>query len=107
MLQTADELPGIPGALGTFCVRGLRAEHQLVIAGRIHFGAGRTPDAIGYSPSQVRARWDQVKGYVLVPLGLPNDDALMGIWIACHAACFTAPAFSLLRSDGRFAGGAV
>ena len=40
-----------------------------------------------------------------MPLGLPrHDDVLAGLWIALHARCCTAPSFSLLRNDSRFAG---
>ncbi len=57
-----------------------------------------------YSESQTRRRWDEVKDFVLVPLGLPrHDDALAGFWVALHAGCCTSPSLLLLKTDSRFA----
>jgi hypothetical protein len=104
MLQREEGWPGVLGVLAAQCVLGLRPEHQLVIAARIHGGRHGAAALIGYSDSQVRRRWDQVKELVLVPLGLPeHDDVLAGIWVVLHSDCCTAEAVSLLRNDSRFA----
>ena len=109
MLETVERLPGVAGELQRFCIKGLRDEHHLVIAARIHAGDIKTAGSIiGYSDSQTRYRWDQAKEYMLVPLGLPeHDDALAGLWIVLHATCCTAPVFLLLKNDSRFASGAA
>ena len=101
----ADRLPGIAGRLQAFCVRGLRPEHHLVIAARLHAGSVKGAAAlVCYSESQTRRRWDEVKDFVLVPLGLPrHDDALAGFWVALHAGCCTSPSLLLLKTDSRFA----
>jgi hypothetical protein len=95
----------VAGQLQGFCVKGLRVEHHVVVAARIHTGEIKSAGAIiGYSASQTRHWWDRAKEYVLVPLGLPeHDDALAGLWIMLHATCCTAPVFLLLKNDVRFA----
>jgi hypothetical protein len=99
-------MPGVAGELQRFCVKGLHAEHHLVIAARVHTGTTKGAAALSsYSESQTKRRWDEVKDFVLVPLGLPrHDDVLAGLWVVLHSTCCTAPSFSLLRNDSRFAG---
>jgi len=99
-----EDESGPAGVLARAHVRGLEEEHDLVIAARL--AAGSTPEAaalLGYSNSQMRRRWDQVKEIILVPLGLPqHDDALAGLWVALHEGCCTARVFALLKTDSRF-----
>jgi hypothetical protein len=102
--QSVERMPGVTGEIQRFCVKGLRPEHHLVIAARLHAGTTRRAAALlHYSESQTKRRWDEVKDFVLVPLGLArHDDVLAGLWIALHAGCCTAPAISLLENDSRF-----
>lgn len=105
MLAPKETLPGVVGMLAGHCVKGLREEHQLVLAARTH--AGRDLEAIGvlagYSRAQVARRWDQAKEWVLAPLGLGvHDDLLTGILVMLHADCCTAPSILLLKNDSRF-----
>lgn len=105
MLAPKETLPGVVGMLAGHCVKGLGKEHYLVIAARTH--VGRDMEAVGvlagYSRAQVARRWDQVKEWVLAPLGLgQHDDLLAGIWVMLHADCCTAPSILLLKNDSRF-----
>jgi hypothetical protein len=95
---------GLAGLLTRAHVHGLEEEHARVIAARMAAGGIRSAgDLLGYSESQVRRRWDQIKEILLVPLGLPpHDDALAGLWVAWHRGCCTARVFELLRTDSRF-----
>jgi hypothetical protein len=95
---------GVVGEISRFCVKGLRPEHHLALAARIHGGSARLAAQLtNYSESQVKRRLDEVKDFVLVPLGLRrHDDLLTGMWVALHQHCCTAPVFSLLESDSRF-----
>lgn len=96
--------PSLIASLGQYCVRGLTPDYHLVIAARL--SSRDLPQAgalIGYSGSQMRRRWDQVKEWVLVPIGYPpHDDALIGLWIALHREDCTALVFWLLENDSRF-----
>lgn len=87
--------------LRSHCIKGLTIEHDKVIAARLVAPnlaqAGRV---IGYSPSQMRRRWDQIKELVLIPLALPpHDDALVGLWIALHMDHCTARVNALLLDE--------
>jgi len=99
-----EDEPGLAGVLARAHVRGLEEEHAVVIAARLSGGSSRDAGrAIGYSASQMRRRWDQVKEIILIPLALPqHDDALAGLWVALHSGCCTARVFALLKSDSRF-----
>lgn len=83
----------VVAALASHHVKGFEAEHHAVSSARLRFGslaeAGRS---LGYSASQMRRRWDQVKELILIPLGLPqHDDLLVGVWVVLHALCCTKP----------------
>ena len=107
MIQPIEPLTGVAGGLQQFHVLGLREEHALVIAARIHAGKTRAVSGpIDYSEPQIRRRWDEVKDFILVPLGLDrHNDMLAGMWIVLHATCCTAPSFLLLKNDIRFSSG--
>lgn len=85
-------------------IRGLTREHSKIIASRIRFGnLSKAGEQLGYSPSQMRRRWDQLKELILIPLGLPpHDDMLAGIWIAFHQEDCTFDALQLLKTDVRY-----
>jgi len=107
LLQPIERLPGVSGILQEFHVLGLKEEHVLEIAARVH--AGKTSafsGLIDYSEPQIRKRWEEVKDFILVPLGLDrHNDMLTGMWIVLHATCCTAPSFLLLKNDIRFKSG--
>ena len=91
-------------ALEGHCVRGFTADHYKVVAARLISGnLGEAAAILGYSKSQVRRRWDQIKELILVPLGLPShDDALVGMWMVLHGEHCSSEVFRLLKSDSRF-----
>lgn len=103
--ESPESIKDIFAMLQRQCVRGLEEEHQLVIAGRVSAGnCQKAAMKLSYSRSQTQRRWDEVKDFVLVPLGLTrHDDLLTGIWIVLHQSCCTAPAVLLLKNDSRFA----
>ena len=105
MIQPHEQMPGVAGILRDFHVLGLQEAHHLVIASRIHAGkTSAAADLMDYSETQVRSRWNEVKDFILVPLGMDrHNDMLAGMWIVLHATCCAAPAFSLLENDARFA----
>lgn len=105
MFQSSESMGIVADHLRTHCVKGLRAEHQDVIAARIHAGdCDRGSRLLSYSRSQTQRRWNEVKDFVLVPLGLTrHDDALAGLWLGFHSTCCVVLAFSLLETDSRFA----
>lgn len=104
----ATKLDGAAGGLvhelKSAHVRGLEVGHCEAIAARLACGGVREGGPVlGYSLSQFRRRWDQVKEIILVPLGLPqHDDGLAGFWVALHLGCCTAAVLALLEGDSRF-----
>lgn len=95
---------GLITALTAHHVRGLQPEHLEVVAARLSCGsADAAAEVLVYSRSQVQRRWNEVKDFILVPLGLPrHDDALAGCWAVLHRGCCVEAAFLLLENDGRF-----
>ncbi|HXH23521.1 MAG TPA: hypothetical protein VNN10_16000 [Dehalococcoidia bacterium] len=97
---------GLIGLLAQAHVHGLAEAHPCIMAARLAGGGTRAgAELLGYSESQMRRRWDQVKEVILVPLGLPpHDDALAMLWAALHRGCCSARMFELLKTDSRFTG---
>jgi len=86
VFEAGERMPGVAGELQRFCVKGLRPEHHLVIAARIHTGTTKGAAALSsYSESQTKRRWDEVKDFVLVPLGLPPARRRVGRALDCAA----------------------
>lgn len=105
MLESIEGFGGAVGQLRSHCVKGLQDDHHLVIAARVSCGdCERASKLLSYSRSQTQRRWNEVKDFILVPLGLSrHDDALAGIWLVLHSSCCASPSFWLLENDGRFA----
>jgi hypothetical protein len=102
MIQSIDPAEGIR-LLREGCCKGLTVDQQRILAARVVSDSARTAAQLMYlSERAFRDRLARVEDIVLVPLGLPRDSALAGVWFVLHSECCTKEAWALAEMSAIF-----